>query len=262
MNDRNSRQSFLGDNFLNELETMPIAIIGAGGGGSIIFNELAHVGFKNYFICDPDDFEESNINRLLGSHFSDIADKTPKIEIAIRTIKSIVPDASIQSFKKIWQECVQNHHFQNCKIIFSCLDNFANRVQIESFARKYGIVLIDIGLSIKEHSPKNFQMMGQVVLSHPKGPCFKCYNFITEKDLEREAENYGDAGIRPQVIWANSILASAAIGLGVDLMSNWTKKSPTAFYKCFDGNTLSLVDHPRILVGSFDEFEDCPHFRK
>ena len=47
-------------------------------------------------------------------------------------------------------------------------------------------------------------MMGQTVLSHPKGPCFKCYNFITDEDLAKEA-NYGDAGVRPQVIWANSI---------------------------------------------------------
>ena len=95
MLERNSRQTFLGDDFLTDIQNHFVSIIGAGGGGSIIFNELAHIGFKNYFVADPDDFEESNINRLLGSSHSDIEAQTPKIHIAERTIKRILPEATI-----------------------------------------------------------------------------------------------------------------------------------------------------------------------
>lgn len=260
MNERNSRQSFLGDSFLNELNNVTVAIIGLGGGGSIIFSELAHIGFKNYFICDPDDFEESNINRLLGSIDSDIQDKTSKITIAERTIKRIIPNANVVSKKSKWQLCLDDPTFLKSKIIFSCLDNFSNRKQVEAFARKHGIILIDIGLKIQKQAESDYQMMGQIVMSHPNGPCFSCYNFITDKDLEKEALNYGDAGIRPQVIWANGILASASVGLGIEILSNWTNSKKTYFYKHFDGNKLSLTDNLKISAGTFSNEFRCPHF--
>lgn len=258
--EKHSRQSFLGDAFLEGLETDVISVIGLGGGGSVVINELAHIGFKNYFICDPDHFEESNLNRLLGARHQDIEDKTAKIDIGKRVIHQIIPDAKIYSYKDIWQNCIDVDQFKNSKLIFSCLDNFANRVQIESFARINKIPLIDIGLRIKSDSKQDYQMMGQVVLSHPSGPCFKCYNFITNKDLEIEALNYGDAGIRPQVIWPNSILASTAVGVGVDLLSGWRKQSLTAFYKHFDGNTLTLSENLKIVSNQFNDGFICTHY--
>lgn len=259
MKDRNSRQTFLGEGFLKALEKEKVALVGLGGGGSLIAASLVHIGFKNFFICDPDDFEESNINRLLGAHFIDIESNTPKIEIISRMMRSVEPGANITSKKKRWQDCVDIKEFQESKIIFSCLDDFSNRIQIESFARKNGIVLIDIGFSIKEDSNGNYHSMGQIVLSHPDGPCFKCLDFITDKDLETEASKYGDVGSRPQVIWANSILANTAIGLSVEILSEWTGKKPKVFYKHFDGNTLELYDNFKAGSG-FYKASKCEHY--
>ena len=104
--------------------------------------------------------------------------------------------------------------------------------------------------------------MGQVVLSHPDGPCFKCYEFITDEDLKAEAAKYGDVGIRPQVIWANGILASAAIGIGVEILSGWTKRQPTAFYNHFDGNKLNLFDNHKVQSGAFEGSFRCQHYDK
>lgn len=259
MKRRNSRQTFLGENFLKSLDRDKIAVVGAGGGGSLVAASLAHIGFKNYFICDPDDFEESNINRLFGSGPSDVESNTPKIEIISRMVRYVEPSANIFAKKLRWQRCIKMKEFLECKIIFSCLDDFSNRIQIEAFSRKNGIILIDIGLSIKKDKSGQYHSMGQIVLSHPDGPCFKCLDFITDKDLEIESSNYGDVGSRPQVIWANSILANTAVGLGVEILSGWTGKNPKIFYKHLCGNKLNLLDNFKVENKSFSG-KKCTHY--
>ena len=259
MKDRNSRQSFLGDHFDEIMKTTRIGLVGLGGGGSIIVTSLAHYGFKKYFVADPDLFEESNLNRLLGSGYEDIALKIPKVDIAERQIRKIIPDADIVKAQNKWQFSSSDPAFLECEIIFSCLDDFATRMQIESFTRKHGIILIDIGLSIKSDSAGRFYCMGQVVMSHPDGPCFKCLDFITDKDLELEATRYGQVGIRPQVISANSILGNTAVSLAVELLSNWTGASPVAFYKHFDGNFLDMSNNLKLESKSFQDCK-CKHF--
>lgn len=255
MKARNSRQSFLGENFEEVMKTERVGIVGYSGGGSHIGELLARYGFNKYFICDPDIFEESNIHRLIGSSLEDIALKTPKVDIAEREIKRILTDVEIIKAQKKWQECIDDLRFRECKIIFAGLDDFANRVQLESFCRRNRIILIDIGMSIKK-SGQSYFSMGQVVLSHPDGPCFKCLDFITEKDLEQEASRYGAVGLRQQVASINGLLANTAVCLGVELMSGWTANKRVKFYKTLDGNKLDLVDHPTIGNCRCD----CPHY--
>lgn len=258
MSERNSRQSFLGDEFEEILKMERVGIIGYSGGGSHIGELLARYGFRKFFICDPDEFEESNIHRLVGSYFEDIKDETPKVDIAERVIRNILPDADIVKAKKKWQECINYKQFLECKIIFAGLDDFANRVQLESFCRSNGIVLIDIGMSVKK-SGESYFSMGQVVLSHPEGPCFKCLDFITDKDLELEASRYGAVGIRQQVASINGILANVAVCLGVELLSGWTGSERVTFYKMLDGNILDLMDHPKVGELSLNKCK-CSHY--
>lgn len=258
MSERNSRQTFLGDDFEGVMSTERVGIVGYSGGGSHVGELLARYGFTKYFVCDPDFFEESNIHRLIGSCFEDIAFKTSKVDIAERVLKRIIPDADIVKAQKKWQECIDDSKFKECKIIFAGLDDFSNRVQLESFCRRNGIILIDIGMSVKRSGHSYFSM-GQVVLSHPEGPCFKCLDFITDKDLEIEASRYGAVGIRQQVASINGTLANTAVTLGVQLLSSWMDHKRVVFYKTYDGNELDLVSHPKVAQCLADGGK-CSHF--
>lgn len=48
---------------INNLGNLKIGIIGLGGIGSIIFDNLKRIGFKNFYLIDFDIVEESNLNR-------------------------------------------------------------------------------------------------------------------------------------------------------------------------------------------------------
>ena len=61
------RQSFLGANSEEAFSKCHAAIIGLGGGGSHIAQQLAHLGVGNFVLFDPDHVEKTNLNRLVGS---------------------------------------------------------------------------------------------------------------------------------------------------------------------------------------------------
>ena len=91
----NNRQSFLGESLDGILENCLIGIVGLGGGGSQIVQQLAHIGFKRYVLYDFDEIEDTNLNRLVGATKLDDELGLSKMMTAVRLIRGLVPDAVI-----------------------------------------------------------------------------------------------------------------------------------------------------------------------
>ena len=89
-------------------------------------------------------------------------------------------------------------------------------------------------------------MSGLVILSMPGAPCMTCIGFLNNVTLAQEATKYGDAGVRPQVVWANGVLASTAVGIAADLLTGWTGNPRTSIYLEYDGNTGTVTPHKRM----------------
>jgi hypothetical protein len=253
MSERNSRQSFLGCNSEEIINKSLVGIVGLGGGGSHIVQQLSHIGFKNYVLFDGDNFEESNINRLIGSTYDDIALATPKIEIAKRVISGIVPDANIEAYQIRWQ--LNPSPLKKCDLIFGCVDGFAERRELEILSRRYLIPYIDIGMDVHQVQDQPPLMCGQVILSMPGGPCMTCLDFLNETNLAKEAAKYGAVGIRPQVVWCNGVLASTAVNIAVNLLTGWCKA--IEIYYTYDCNANNMRIHPR---AQYLKSKECTHF--
>jgi hypothetical protein len=84
-----------------------------------------------------------------------------------------------------------------------------------------------------------------------------CLGFLNSVTLSQEARRYGDAGVRPQVVWANGILASAAVGIAVDLLTGWTGVTRAPVYLEYDGNAHTLKPHKRLSHAP----KACSHYR-
>src|SRR2546423_8533482 len=122
---RFSRQSFLGDKSQDIIERAVVGISGLGGGGSHIVQQLAHVGFMNYRIYDPDVAEDSNLNRLVGTNENDPVEQTLKIEIAKRMIRGLRPGAIVEAYACRWQD--NPEPLRGCDLVFGCVDGFTER---------------------------------------------------------------------------------------------------------------------------------------
>jgi hypothetical protein len=144
-----------------------------------------------------------------------------------------------------------------CDFIVGCVDKLSVRRDLEAFSRRHLIPYLDIGMDVKQLPNGVPEIYGQVILSMPGYPCMRCMGFLKESELAQEAQIYGDAGSKPQVIWSNGVLASTAVGLLVDLLTDWSKKTKGSFYHVFRGSQLLLGPDKR--TSMFQEIK-CSHF--
>ena len=174
------------------------------------------------------------------------------MEVAARLIHGINPYAHIQPLIREWQTELQA--LRSADVVIGCIEGFAVKVQLERVCRAALIPLIDIGMDV--HKAEPFTIAGQVVLSMPGRPCFLCMGHVRESDCALEEQKYGHAGGTPQVVWANGTLASAAVGMMVQLLTPWSKESTPAFLG-YDGDRTTLNPDARLQI-SF--LSNCPHF--
>lgn len=256
MSHRFSRQSFLGVDSDAIFSHAKVGIIGLSGGGSHLIQQFGHLGVRRYVVYDPQPIDETNLNRLVGATLADVHAATLKTHIARRVLAGILGEAlDLQSYECRWQE--QPEPLRECDLIFGCVDTFGERAELEACARRYLVPLIDIGLDINIVEPEPPRMGGQVILSMPGGPCMRCLGFLTDERLKREAAAYGAVGSRPQVVWANGVLASTAIGVAVDLLTDWTRALREPVYLSYDGNCGTMVPHVRL---QYRPADPCPHY--
>jgi molybdopterin-synthase adenylyltransferase len=251
--DRYSRQSFLGADSQDLISKCTIAVIGLGGGGSHVVQQLAHIGFQRYVICDYDVVEESNLNRLVGATLSDSLAETPKLHLAKMTIFGLQREARVRGFSCKWQE--NPEPLRECQIVIGCVDSYKARRELEIACRRYLIHYIDIGMDV--HSKDQPVIGGQVILSSPGSLCMKCMGFLTDETLAREAAQYGNAGARPQIVWPNGVLASTAVGLAVDLVTNWTRSDRLHAWLVYNGNENTMKESHTLRNR---QTTSCPHF--
>lgn len=250
-----SRQSFLGPHSDRDLAETRVAIVGLGGGGSHMAQQLAHVGVGSFRLIDPQEIEASNLNRLVGATQADVDAKRPKVEILRRLVRSIRPDASVEIAQQTWQEA--DRLIRDAHILFGCVDGYQQRDFLESAARRYALPYIDIGMDVTEVAAGHYALAGQVIVSRPGSPCMRCLGFLTPERLAREEDDYGDAGINPQVVWANGTLASLAVGEFIKMRTPWLPTDEPYVWLEFDGNsqTVSKSRQPQYRPIP----ETCPH---
>lgn len=253
MSDRYERQSFLGIDSDEFIAHTTVAIVGLGGGGSHIVQQLAHIGFQRYVIYDDDIVEETNLNRLIGGRTVDVPAETRKLHLAKMMIYGLQPNAVVRGFGCKWQE--DPEPLRQCQIVFGCVDSYKGRQELEVTCRRYLMHYIDIGMDV--HGTGRPVIGGQVILSSPGGPCMWCMGFLTDERLGQEAALYGKAGGRPQVVWPNGVLASTAVGLAVDLVTDWTRLRRSHAYLVYDGNQGTVQESFALRsLGA----ENCSHF--
>lgn len=237
------RQSFLGADSDQVLAATTIGIVGLGGGGSHVAQQLAHVGIGRFVLIDPDIIEATNLNRLVGGTLADVKTATPKVEIAKRLIKGVRPDAEVEAVKAEWQTAVEK--LKRCDVILGGVDSVRAKNELDAFCRRFLIPYIDQGMDVYGEAGRHL-IAGQVILSCPGRACLQCFGLVTEAALTEEGRNYGAAGGKPQVVWPNGVLASTAVGIVMQLVTPWFETPTDSAYLEYDGNLGTMTPSYRM----------------
>jgi len=204
------------------LANIKVAIVGAGGLGSHIIQQLAHLGITDFTIIEYDKITKNNLNRLVGASPSDISKS--KISNAERMIRSICgKGVRIKTVETNVREKEALVALKRADFIFSCVDNDGARMILNEFSKAYMKPCIDCAVGINLENNKISEIGGRVVFVRPGKPCLMCLNEIDlnevgyflrpkkEHEIERKVgyiQNYDVPA--PSVITLNGVIASAA----------------------------------------------------
>jgi molybdopterin/thiamine biosynthesis adenylyltransferase len=250
---KHDRQSFLGEASEQIIKATTVGLVGLGGGGSHVVQQLAHIGVERYVLVDPDVIEESNLNRLVGGTSLDVAAKASKVAIAERVIRGVIPDPKIDPHQCNWQQAIAA--LKGCDVIIAGVDSVIAKDELDKFCRRYLIPLIDMGMDVHRVGGR-YLIAGQVIMTTPGAPCLRCMGIVTDDLLAKEANRYGAAGSKPQVVWPNGVLASTAVALFMQLICPWLDKGASSAYLEYDGNQHTLTPSKSFAL---IHQQPCPH---
>ena len=205
------------------LADMTVAVVGCGGTGSAVIEQLVRLGVRSFILLDPKTLTESNITRVYGSFSGDIG--RPKVELSAAHVGRIAPGASVvTSQAKITQEATARM-LMDADLVFGCTDDNAGRLVLSRLASYLLTPVIDCGVLLSsDDDGKLIGIDGRVTVLVPGAACLVCRNRI---DLQRAAaetlppeehsrlvnEGYAPAlvGVEPAVVAFTTQVAAAAV---------------------------------------------------
>ncbi len=119
-----------------------VAIIGAGGLGVPVLTYLAAAGVGRLYIWDYDTVHESNLNRQFLFSPHDVGQS--KASLVQKRLQTLYPLVHCHAMaEKVSSQALSA---QPIDIIVSCVDNFATRRMLNTYALDHGLWLIDGGV--------------------------------------------------------------------------------------------------------------------
>ncbi len=116
-----------------------VAVLGVGGLGGPLAENLVRSGCQDLVICDFDVFDESNLNRQICTT-EDLGKR--KIDVVEVFLQKIDSEISVRKFFKITQQNI-DEVLKDVKVIALTLDDPATSIYIAREARKRGIPMIE-----------------------------------------------------------------------------------------------------------------------
>lgn len=234
------------------IENLNIAIVGLGGTGSVVAEQLAHLGAKHFVLVDPDVVEETNLNRLVGAKFADVG--KPKTEVAAHLIRGVQSSAEVRAEVDSVLKTSAALRLRNVDFLFSCTDSHGSRAVLNQLAYQYLIPCIDLGVTITAHDLEISHIFGRVQMLAPGLGCLVCGGILNSEeirrdllsDFERKADPYIHGAHEPQpaVISLNSTVASLAVTMFLSAVAGIPSKARFQLYNAISGNLRGVVNPP------------------
>lgn len=133
---------------MRRLLSMRVFIAGCGGLGGEVANLLARMGVGGMRLCDPDIFEESNLNRQLFSQESNLGQ--PKALVVGKALKDIASHMDIEALPIAAESENLPGMLAGMDLAIDCLDSIAAKKMLEDAATTAGIPCLHGAVSQEE----------------------------------------------------------------------------------------------------------------
>lgn len=205
------------------LRKLHVAIVGCGGTGSSVAEQLVRLGVRNFTLIDSDTVSESNLTRLYGSTMKDIGQ--PKVEVVGCHLRRIAPDTVCRTIQGMITIQAVAFALTSADLIFGCTDDNAGRLVLSRLSTYLLTPVIDMGILLSSTEDGILSDIdGRITVLAPGSACLVCRDRI---DLQRAAaelmtpeerhrlqnEGYAPAlgGTEPAVVAFTTAVAATAV---------------------------------------------------
>lgn len=249
----------LGPEGQRRISGLRVGVIGLGGTGSLVVQQLAHLGVGHFVLVEDDLVERSNLARLAGATWWDASLRRSKARIARRTIRRIRPRAEVVATGHL-RTAASLEELKRMDLIVGCVDNDGARLIASELAAAHLVPYLDIGVGI-EGDGTGPAIGGRVSFYLPAGPCLACADEIdfeeAAQDFESEqlrkiriARGYAiDRRVEPALMPLNTVLAGQAMMEFLAFTTGVRRVAPFLRYDALT-NTMKSCN--------VDRNRDCP----
>lgn len=191
-----------------------ISIVGCGGLGGTVIEQLVRAGFENLTIIDQDVFDYTNMNRQIRSNIDTI--NKSKVEMTKNESLKINPDLNINTIDTTITQDNISDILNGSDIIIDAVDNVYTRVLLSRECKKQEITFI--------HSAVE-KTQGQLTVFTPNTPDYEELFNLKSKDkfLTNEIVEYlkNLSSKKPQVLGTTpSIFAALEVTEALKYVTN------------------------------------------
>ena len=219
--DRNIRA--FGEPIQRMIGTLRISVVGCGGTGSAVAEQLVRLGARHLQLVDADTLSASNVTRVYGSTPADVG--RPKADVLAAHLRRIAPDVDCQTVEGRCTSQSVAKALTSADLIFGCTDDNAGRLVLSRLCYWFLTPVIDMGVLLTSDDDDTLDgIHGRITVLTPGTACLLCRGRV---DLARaaaetqapdehqrlEAEGYAPAlgEIEPAVVAFTTMTAAFAV---------------------------------------------------
>ena len=224
-----------------------VTIVGAGGVGSHVLQQLAFLGVHEFTVVEEDRLDATNQNRLIGARWDD-AEGTKKLQIAERLLRTVEPEPALDMVDSRLVSPEAYDAVKAADVVFGCVDKDGPRLILNELCSAYERRYIDIASDVLPGDPP--QWGGRVVINWNGEGCLVCMGELDVEEAARQIAGpdgteqrraiYGIdedvlAGGGPSVVSVNGVVASLAVTEFMAGVTNLRAPVPLLIYRGWQG---------------------------
>jgi len=166
------------------LKRLRVGVVGAGGTGSSLAEQLIRLGVGEITVLDGQDLDGSNVTRVYGSTLDDAG--KPKGEIVFNNAGRIGLGTAVSHDMSKVTEQTAAMRLAHCDVVFGCTDDHAGRAVLTRMPLSLLQLLIDCGVKLDSHDGTLKGIYGRVSIVAPGDACLVCHGDVDPDRLREE----------------------------------------------------------------------------
>lgn len=154
------------------LGSLQVGIVGAGGTGSPIAEQLIRLGVGSVVVIDDDIVTPSTVARGYGSGMADVG--RPKVDVIVDLATYTGLDVDVTAVKGNIRDQTVVKELRHCDVVFCCADGHAARLVLNRWAYWHLAPVIDVAVLVSSSDGTVNGIDGRLTWLAPSAACLLC----------------------------------------------------------------------------------------